>query len=200
MSDTTESARPGRTESPKISEVCDRLSQILDDSGPAVGFAETLLSKAPPELLSERDPDSLARMALGALSFMEASIGDRVDVSVTNPSQAVEGWEAPVTVLRTNVSERPFIVDTIREYLHAEGLSISSIVYPQFDVERDADKRFVSAKKPGLEGSRESLVHCEVTRVTDPERLEAIREGVASRLQDVVRATDDFAPMIDSVN
>jgi len=200
MSDTTESARPGRTESPKISEVCDRLSQILDDSGPAVGFAETLLSKAPPELLSERDPDSLARMALGALSFMEASIGDRVDVSVTNPSQAVEGWEAPVTVLRTNVSERPFIVDTIREYLHAEGLSISSIVYPQFDVERDADKRFVSAKKPGLEGSRESLVHCEVTRVTDPERLEAIREGVASGLQDVVRATDDFAPMIDSVN
>ena len=200
MSDTTESARPGRTESPKISEVCDRLSQILDDSGPAVGFAETLLSKAPPELLSERDPDSLARMALGALSFMAASIGDRVDVSVTNPSQAVEGWEAPVTVLRSNVSERPFIVDTIREYLHAEGLSISSIVYPQFDVERDADKRFVSAKKPGLEGSRESLVHCEVTRVTDPERLEAIREGVASRLQDVVRATDDFAPMIDSVN
>ena len=200
MSDTTESARPGRTESPQIYEVCDRLSQILDDSGPAVGFAETLLSKAPPELLSERDPDSLARMALGALSFMAASIGDRVDVSVTNPSQAVEGWEAPVTVLRANVSERPFIVDTIREYLHAEGLSISSIVYPQFDVERDADKRFVSAKKPGLEGSRESLVHCEVTRVTDPERLEAIREGVASRLQDVVRATDDFAPMIDSVN
>ena len=43
-----------------------------------------------------------------------------------------------MTVVRTCVSERPFIVDTIREFLHARGLAIEFIVYPLLHVERDA--------------------------------------------------------------
>jgi hypothetical protein len=37
-----------------------------------------------------------------------------------NPDVDTEGWFAPVTVIRTNLSERPFIVDSIREFLHSE--------------------------------------------------------------------------------
>ena len=43
-------------------------------------------------------------------------------------------------------------------------------------------------------------MHCEVDRVDDPTRIEYIQWELSGRLQDVVRATDDFSPMIDAVN
>ena len=53
-----------------------------------------------------------------------------VDVQVFNPDVESEGWYAPVTVIRTNIGERPFIVDSIREYLNSKDLPVEAIVYP----------------------------------------------------------------------
>jgi glutamate dehydrogenase len=105
-----------------------------------------------------------------------------------------------VTVIRTNITERPFIVDTVREYLHAQEMAIEYIIYPVLHVERDEDGNPV-AVAPSREGEqRESLVHCEVAQVGDPEVLERIRSELEQRLRDVVSATDDFGAMIDAVD
>ncbi|NIR38241.1 MAG: hypothetical protein GWN71_34700, partial [Gammaproteobacteria bacterium] len=87
------------------------------DADALAGFAEIFLSRAPEELLRERSADDLASMTLGVFRFVQESRPYRVDVSVVNPGPDEEGWDAPVTVIRTNVSERPFIIDSIREYL-----------------------------------------------------------------------------------
>jgi len=42
-------------------------------------------------------------------------------------------------------------------------------------------------------------VHCEVERVSDPARLERLGLELERRLQDVVRVTDDFAPMLEAL-
>ncbi|MBW3534153.1 MAG: NAD-glutamate dehydrogenase, partial [Gemmatimonadetes bacterium] len=203
MSDTTEAAvKRLRKDSPIVDAVCRQLERQVDpaEADRVVAFAEIFFSKAPPDLLHERSTDALGHMALGAFRFLERSAHDRVDVEVLNPDVDNEGWYAPVTVIRTDVSERPFIVDTIREYLHSQELAIEHYVYPVLSVERGPDGR-VLAVRPSREGARrESLVHCEVARVTDPETLESLRTEVAKRLQDVVRATDDFHPMVDAAN
>ncbi|GMV04929.1 MAG: NAD-glutamate dehydrogenase [Gemmatimonadota bacterium] len=204
MSDTTESAvRRLRQDSPTVDAVCRQLERQVEDvseAGLAVAFAEIFFSKAPPEFLHERSIDALAHLALGAFRFLQRSRKERVDVEVGNPDVGVEGWYAPVTVIRTNVSERPFIVDTIREFLHAQGLAIEYIVYPVLHVERDADGLPVVIR-PSRDGDqRESLVHCEVAQVTDPAAQEALRAELARRLLDVTRATDDFSAMIDQLN
>ena len=176
-------------------------SLVQDRAGEdAAVLADLFLRKAPPKLLQARSPHELAGAILGAYRFLRGTRGDRVDAMVVNPGPENEGWSAPVTVLRSNVSERPFIVDTIREYLHAEGLVIQGMVYPQLGVVRDDEGAFVRVTPPGEAGQRESLVHAEVNRVDDPERLAKLEAGLASRLQDVVRATDDFGAMIDAVN
>jgi len=203
MSDTTGTAERRLRDDSAVIESVRRLLEERSDVGDVDllgSFAGIFLSRAPKELLRQRSPADLARMTLGAFRFLQASRSYRVDVDVRNPEHDYEDWHEPVTVIRTNVSERPFIIDTIREFLHAENLAIERMVYPMFDIERDAEGRVRSIRAPTDGGPKESLVHCEVSRIVDPERLEFVREELTERLQDVVRATDDFRPMLDAVD
>ncbi len=203
MSDTTETAvRRLREDSPIVDVVCARLRDAVDpsDADFAVAFAEIFLSKAPPDFISERSEQDLSAAVLGAFTFLKGSRLGRVDVQVINPDEDSEGWFAPVTVVRTNITERPFVVDTVREFLHSQDLAIEHIVYPVLHVERDESGAPV-AVRPSRDGqARESLVHCEVDQVSDSETRSFLQREVESRLQDVVRATDDFPVMLDRVN
>ncbi len=203
MSDTTGTARRRLRDSAETVElVCDgiRSSVPAPESDVALGFARAFLRRAPDDLLWGRAVPDLIGMTLGAYRFLRASSANRVDVQVINPSTEDEGWGCPNTVIRTNVSERPFIVDTIREFLHAQELPVTWMVYPILDVEHDERGSVVSIG-PGTDtGTKESLVHCEVDKVTDEARLDELRAELARRLQDVVRATDDFGPMLGAVD
>jgi glutamate dehydrogenase len=200
MSDTTDTAR-GRTRQETTSDtVCREVRRLTlpAEAELAVAFAEIFLAKAPVELARERAPETLANLILGTWRFVRGTRPDEIDVEVKNPSLDDEGWHAPVTVVRTSVSERPFIVDTIREFLHARGLAIETIVYPVLHVDRDHEGNVVGVR-PFREGkSHESLVHCEVTEVAETEILLALSEELKRRLVDVVRATDDFPAMVDT--
>tara|TARA_B100000745_G_scaffold113565_1_gene73105 strand:- start:1252 stop:2472 length:1221 start_codon:yes stop_codon:yes gene_type:complete len=203
MSDTTETADSRvREESAAIKMICERVGLVVggDNTSLAVDFAKIFLSKAPPEFLTGRSIEELVHLVSGSFHFLQSSKADRVDVSVTNPEGDGESWDSPVTVVRTNVSERPFIVDTIREYLQTQDLAIDHIVYPLLDVGRDSRGDVVAVQLNGNDSIRESLVHCEVTRVSHPEKLALMEAELSSNLSDVVRATDDFELMIDTAN
>ena len=98
-------------------------------------------------------------------------------VSVFNPTVDVEGWEAPLTVVRANVSERPFVVDTIRELLHsrgprdrAHGLSVRLMWSATADWSTSCARW---AHRETMD-AREALVHCEVERIDDSVSLAAL--------------------------
>ncbi len=203
MSDTSDLAVSRlRTEHSPFEAIARELERMVEPerSELVVRFAELFFSKAPPGFLEERSSQALARMSLGAFRFLEESRPDRVDVDVVNPDVDTEGWFAPVTVVRTNISERPFIVDTIREFLHAEDLAIEVLIYPVLHVTRSDDGELVSVGPSQGQEGRESLVHCEITRINDPARVEMVQEEVRSRLRDVVHATDDFDRMLQEVD
>ena len=203
MSDTSSAvAHRLREESPTIDAVCRQLERHVDpnETESVLAFAEIFLSKATKEFLSNRSADTLAHITLGAWRFLQDSHPDRVDVDVFNPEVDDEGWYAPVTVLRTSISERPFIVDSLREFLHEEDVSIEHLIYPVMHVERNASGEIINVG-PAKDGeSQESLVYCEISRITDAGAREALRSEASRRLQDVIRVTDDFHPMIDAVN
>ena len=162
-------------------------------------FVPFFLGKAPVELLEERSTAHLAKMCHNSFRFLNRSRPDRVDVEVLNPKESATGWYAPVTIVRTNVSERPFIVDTIREFLHSRERGITHLVYPLLTVERDEDGWITDLLPPGSRSRTESLVYAEVARVDDPEMVETLRDETERRLEDVVRATDDFGLMVDRI-
>lgn len=194
--------RRRREHSPQIEAVRRELEGRIDLPNPEAlrDFASLFLRRAPDAFLRSRSVSDLTSVTQGVFDFVERSRPDRVEVQVLNPAPGAEGWQAPVTVVHALVSERPFVVDTIREFLHSEGLAIEYMVYPLLDVERNADGRVVRVRPPGDAGAKEALVHCEIERVTDTSTLERIQRELVRCLGDVVRATDDFAPMIAAVD
>jgi glutamate dehydrogenase len=162
-------------------------------------FASIFLRRAPDSFLRRRGISDLTGLTLAVYDFVARSHPDRVDVEVVNPTMETEGWQAPVTVVRASVGERPFVVDTIRELLHAEGLAIEQMVYPMLDVERDAKGKVERVRPLGEGGAKEALVHCEIEPVSDPAVLKHIQSEIARCLTDVVLATDDFVPMLSAV-
>ena len=139
-------------------------------------FARAFFAKSPRHLLEERGPDQLAAMTLGAWEFLRRARPDQVNVQVVNPEE--EGWSAAVTVLRAEVGDRPFIVDTIREYLAGQDLAIHQYVYPVLRIRRDAAGEIVGVG--GDEGTLEALTHAEVARVNDPARRETCARTCAA--------------------
>ena len=184
-----------------IDDVRGHLRRTLPDpeAGLAADFAGLFLARVPADYLRERDVASLARVTADAFAFLRESRPERVDVRVFNPPADAEGRRAPVTVIRTNVGERPFIVDSIREYLHSRQLTIEHFIYPLLGIVR-REGRILRIVPPGDAEQRESLVHCEIARVTDPAILASLQEELRRRLEDVVRATDDFHPMLSALD
>src|SRR5690606_19980379 len=177
-----------------VEELCDFL---FDSADPAAGllcdFAREFFAKVPKPLLEERSLDQLAALTQGAFRFLRSARVDQVDVEVLNPEE--EGWSAPVTIIRAEVRDRPFIVDTISEYLSGENLPIEHYVYPVLGIVRDESGAIVQVTDPSKASPR-ALVHCEIPYIPDPARREEIRREIDRRLQDVVAATDDFQPML----
>jgi glutamate dehydrogenase len=176
-----------------VDELCAHLSGLgRDDNALLCEFARAFFARSPRHLLEERDPGQLAAMTLGAWEFLRRARPDQVNVQVVNPEE--EGWSAPVTVLRAEVGDRPFIVDTIREYLAGQDLAIHQYVYPVLRVRRDGAGEIVAVG--GDEGTLEALTHAEVARVNDPARRQAVADEVRGSLADVVEATSDFSAMV----
>ena len=194
--------RRSRTgEVPLTETVCSLLADVVaGEDSLALSFCRLYLAKAPDEFFLNRSPETVARLVYGSWRHLQRSRADRVDVEVTNPELDEDGWSAPVTLIRTNVSERPFVVDTIREYLHAEDFAIGRFLHPVLRVERDEDGSILAIGPAGGGGPLESLVYCEIPRLEDVERLAEIRASVEENLRAVVRATADFQPMLAALD
>jgi glutamate dehydrogenase len=197
MSTSTPASTATATPAVTADELCDHIATLgRGDTALACDFARIFLSRTPRALLEERSLDEIAAMTLGAWAFLQRARANDVTVEVIDPRD--EGWKAPVTVIRTLVGDRPFIVDTIREYLNAESIPILHYVYPVLRVDRAADGQ-VAALGPAAGGNLEALGHIEIPHVGRPERAAEIREEVRRRLADVVEATRDFDAMVTTL-
>jgi glutamate dehydrogenase len=165
-----------------------------------VRFGELYLADATPEFFADRTPATVAALVMSAFRHMAQSSPDRTDVTVSAPEVDIVSWSAPVTLIRTHAAEAPFIVSTIREYLHERQLPVERFLHPVLKVERNADGT-VRSVGPGSAGPPlESLVHCEVPRIGDPALIARVRDELSASLDDVEAVTADFAAIMDALN
>ncbi|MBR9990657.1 MAG: NAD-glutamate dehydrogenase, partial [Gemmatimonadetes bacterium] len=124
-----------------LSAVADELRRLAAEAETAmvIRFGELFLADATAEFFAERTPATVAALVMSAFRHMQRSAPDRADVAVGAPEQEQEPWSAPVTLIRAHATEAPFIVSTIREYLHEQHLSVERFLHPVLRVVRAGD-------------------------------------------------------------
>ena len=187
---------------PVIEEACERIRKRADgrEKDLAVTFARLMFTRAPREFFFERSADELAAIALDSFRFFDARGAGDVNVEVTDSEAQTVAWHGPVTIIRTNVTERPFIVDTLRELLHDRELAIERFIYPVMHVARGKDGR-ITELAPATKGDpRESFVYCEVNRLPEEGDRAELRTAIDEHLNDVVKATSAFQDLLSALN
>ncbi|HEU0051888.1 MAG TPA: hypothetical protein VFQ39_01880, partial [Longimicrobium sp.] len=194
MSTTNPLTHPAAADAVTVDELCEHLGTLgRDDTALLCDFARLFFARVPRQLLQERTAAELGAMTVGAWEFLRRARPDQVNAEVVDPRD--EGWKAPVTVLRAEVGDRPFIVDSIREYLTGEGIHILHYIYPVLSVRRDESGVITAVGGTQENGALEALTHVEIPHVARPERRAEIAQQVRRRLADVVEATRDFKAM-----
>ncbi len=158
-------------------------------------FASLLFAKDGEAWATELGPAAATALATDTQAFVAAA-GPMPRVRTFTPAGAPE----PATVLETLVTDRSFVVDTIREHLRTENIEVRHVLHPLLATERDPApdatlgglRRLVPLESANA--TRESLVHI-VLEPLDDDRAAALATAVAARLADLVLVTDDYAAL-----
>jgi glutamate dehydrogenase len=124
-----------------------------------------------------------------------------IHVSVRSPSEEEAralgggaGLPVETTILQTHTPDRPFIFDSIKNYLQKSGLRVYSAIHPIFTIRRQWE-RIVAAGDAQEEGSRESYCFFQIEPLGSRERVRRLEHEVFSLLKAVFLAVDDFEDM-----
>jgi glutamate dehydrogenase len=192
-------ADEGRERSPEavLEDLAEDLRQRFGDAGPILVFGRLLFARAGAAYAEELGEEERVALVASAFGFFEHRTAP-VRCRVWTPTFAADGWDSAYTIVETHLTDRPFIVDTIRECLKQQGAVIRHLLHPLLAVERDAEGRLLRIGPAASAAQRESFVHCAIERIpeADHRRLARLLE---ERLQDVCLVTDDYRAMVDRV-
>jgi len=124
-----------------------------------------------------------------------------IHVVVRNPSEEEAraigggvGLPLETTIVQTHTPDRPFIFDSVKNYLQKSGLRVYSAIHPIFTVRRQWE-RIVGVGDAQDEGNRESYCFFQIEPLGSRERVRRVEHEIFSLLKAVFLAVDDFADM-----
>lgn len=154
-----------------------------------------LLSRAPADFFRDHDDAGLVELVESVFDLLESTRPDEIAVRVTPRSEPAHA--ATVEVL---ISDRPFVVDTLRQYLTSREFEIRHILHPVIVVDRAEDGSIRSIREWTAPGPRFALAHCEFEGHVDRELARSMEGEIRTCMEEVRLATDDFPAMLEELN
>src|SRR6266511_4212672 len=169
------------------SEVMDRIADMIqervaaDRAAKVESFMRQFYRRVDPADLLQRTVPDLYGAALAQWSFARQRMPGAAKVRVYSPRFEEHGWRSVHSVVEIVTDDMPFLVDSVSMELNRQGLVIHLPIHPVLTVRRD-DKgellEVLPADASPAGGLRESIIHIEVDRQTEPEVLERIHQGI----------------------
>ena len=190
------------------SEVMDRIADMIqervaaDRAAKVESFMRQFYRRVDPADLLQRTVPDLYGAALAQWSFARQRMPGAAKVRVYSPRFEEHGWRSVHSVVEIVTDDMPFLVDSVSMELNRQGLVIHLPIHPVLTVRRDDEGELLEVLPDGASpagGLRESIIHIEVDRQTEPEVLERIHQGIERVLADVRAAFDDWGPMRERV-
>ena len=168
-----------------------------------VEFVEQLYKFAPANDLKSYSPESLCGLAENLFKFAGDRAKGTPKVRVYNTEKKDYGWESQYTTIEMINDDMPFIVDSITEEINRHGLKIFGLLHPVVSISR-GNKGHVetvsSLEHTGQNTNAESIIHMQVSHISDSRQLEKLEKDIFRALQAIKFAVDDWLPMVRKVN
>ncbi|HEV3055325.1 MAG TPA: NAD-glutamate dehydrogenase, partial [Solirubrobacteraceae bacterium] len=192
--------KPADSEAELIDAICARVRERLPsaDALPCESFVRQYYHWVPAEDLNERDPIDLYGAAVAHWNLLAHRAPGENKIRVYNPSYERNGWDSAHTVVELVTDDMPFIVDTVTMELSRQDYGIDIVIHPVIRVRRGADGELIELLEPDADAEDaigESIIHAEVVRTIDEEKLQELREGILRVLGDVELAVRDWGAM-----
>jgi glutamate dehydrogenase len=181
--------------------VCSRVREQLgeDDADLAEAFARQLYRWVAPEDVTDRDPLDLYGLALGHFNFARERKQGTPKVRVYNPRFEEHGWQSTHTAVEIVTDDMPFLIDSVSMELNRRGCGVHLIIHPVLAVRRDSEGRLLEilpAAETVEEGAvGESVIHAEVARQANPDRLRELEQHLVRVIGEVRAAVEDWQAM-----
>ena len=169
-------------------------------------FLRTYYRHVAPEDIVERSDVDLFGAAMSQYKVASVRPQGTANIRVFTPSVSEHGWSCEGhTVVEVVTDDMPFLVDSVTMELNEQSRSVHMVVHPQLLVRRDItgelQEIFTSEQQDGPghdmphDVFRESWMHIEIDRETEPEDLTDIEQSLAKVLRDVREAVEDWERM-----
>src|SRR5215210_4111270 len=184
--------------------VCSRVREQLDgaDAELAEAFARQLYRWVAPEDVADREALDLYGLALGHFNFARDRPPGAPKVRVYNPRFEEHGWQSTHTAVEIVTDDMPFLIDSVSMELNRRGFGVHLIIHPVLGVRRDASGELLEilpqppGEAPPEEGViAESVIHAEVARQTDPDKLRELEGHLRRVIGEVRAAVEDWHEM-----
>jgi glutamate dehydrogenase len=174
------------------------------DGDQARDLLEAYYRHADPEDLLNRSAVDVYGATLSHYKLAAKRPQGTAAVRVFTPTVDDSEWAAAGhTVVEVVTDDMPFLVDSVTMALSAEDRAIHVVTHPQVLVRRDVTGRLLAVCDAGQVADddaaddliRESWMHIEIDRETDPAALEVIRQTLTDVLRDVREVVEDWEKM-----
>ena len=179
-----------------VGRLLDRISLRISESEieAASAFSKLFWSRTPEEDLLARDVDDDAGAIIDSWRLFKNRPADAVQIYLTNPVHARDGWQSSHTVVRVIAPDMPFMVDSILLALSHDGLITHHLTNVVFGVDRDDQGEVLSLQLSQGHANKELFVYAEIDRV-NAEDLAALQMRLEETTSDLSFVVDDFQPM-----
>lgn len=161
-------------------------------------FIQDLYRYATPDELAERPIDELYAAALSLWKYGAQRDKGKSKVRVFNPTLEEHGWPENHTIIQIINDDMPFLLDSITSNLLEDGNDLHMLVHPIMQRLRNKNGH-ITTEKDGVKVT-ESIMHIEITAMTDPEQIAALEAKLNNVLDFVRAAIDDWKPMLGQMD
>ncbi len=176
-------------------------------------FVRVLFERADADDLAAYDADTLLGIARSVWDLLEhREPGERI-IRVFNPNRERDHFNGGCTVMQVLSPDMPFIIDSVLGELSALDLPIRRILHPIVETRRAPNGQRLEVEaatslQPGTPDeraardmgfTRESVLHVEIDRHTDPIMHREIEREIDSVLSDVSLVVKDWGPMMEGL-
>ncbi len=196
----------------RLSEVTALLTREVqgDDRELVLALAPILFAEMPPRVALALPAQAVAARLYAHFRFIVREMPPAhqlykglpgIHVAVHSPGEEEArsmgggaGLPLESTIVQTHTPDKPFIFESLKNYLQKQGLRVFSAIHPIFTAKRRWE-RIVGLGGPHEEGSKESYCFFQIEPVESRERLRRMEHEIFSLLKAVFLAIDDFSDM-----